>query len=339
MGKRWQRMPEGAQWGRFGADDQLGRLNLLTSDKVRQGAAEVREGLRFNLSLPLDVPGKQLLHPARHPPALKPVFRDGMCYFHFAMRHYNPAATDVINDDAMLIASQYSSQWDSLAHVGALFDADGDGTAEAVWYNGFRSVDPALGGPTYGEVGVHHLGIETMAAHGIQGRGVLVDLHAHFGRERRPVGYADLMRAMDRDGVTVERGDMLLLHTGFAEMLLEMRGDPDPAALHGQCCGLDGSDPALQRWIVDSDIAALIADNFAVELPPADIAAPRAPGPILPLHELCLFKLGLHLGELWHLTPLARWLRANGRSRFLLTAQPLNMPGAVGSPAAAIATV
>jgi len=57
------------------------------------------------------------------------------------------------------------------------------------------------------------------------------------------------------------------------------------------------------------------------------------------LHEHCLFKLGIHLGELWHLTPLANWLRANQRSRFLLTAPPLRLPGAVGSPVAPIATV
>ena len=50
-------------------------------------------------------------------------------------------------------------------------------------------------------------------------------------------------------------------------------------------------------------------------------------------------QLGVHLGELWYLTPLAAWLRANRRSRFLLTAPPLRLPGAVGSPATPIATV
>jgi hypothetical protein len=47
----------------------------------------------------------------------------------------------------------------------------------------------------------------------------------------------------------------------------------------------------------------------------------------------------VHLGEIWHLTPLAHWLRAAGRSRFLLTAPPLRLPGAIGSPATPIATV
>ena len=57
------------------------------------------------------------------------------------------------------------------------------------------------------------------------------------------------------------------------------------------------------------------------------------------LHAQCLFKLGLNLGEIWHLTPLATWLRQKKRNRFLLTAPPLRLPGAVGSPVTPIATV
>ena len=60
---------------------------------------------------------------------------------------------------------------------------------------------------------------------------------------------------------------------------------------------------------------------------------------MLPLHEHCLFKNGIHLGELWYFTPLATWLREHKRNRFLLTAPPLRLPGAVGSPATPIATV
>ena len=59
----------------------------------------------------------------------------------------------------------------------------------------------------------------------------------------------------------------------------------------------------------------------------------------LPLHQHCLFKTGVNLGEIWRLSELADWLRANNRSRFLLTAPPLRLPGAVGSPATPVATV
>lgn len=59
----------------------------------------------------------------------------------------------------------------------------------------------------------------------------------------------------------------------------------------------------------------------------------------LPLHELCLVKLGIHLGELWWFGGIAPWLNAHGRAHFLLTAPPLNLPGAVGSPATPVGTV
>ena len=60
---------------------------------------------------------------------------------------------------------------------------------------------------------------------------------------------------------------------------------------------------------------------------------------ILPLHHPCRFKLGIPLGELWYLRDLAAWLHENGRNRFMLTAPPLRLPGAVGSPVTPIATV
>jgi hypothetical protein len=47
----------------------------------------------------------------------------------------------------------------------------------------------------------------------------------------------------------------------------------------------------------------------------------------------------VHLGELWHLSELADWLHAHGRTRFLLTAPPLRLPRAVGSPVTPVATV
>lgn len=59
MSQRWVKRPDGSTWGDFGADDQLGRLNLLTAEKVLQGAAEIREGLSFCLSLPLDMPDRK----------------------------------------------------------------------------------------------------------------------------------------------------------------------------------------------------------------------------------------------------------------------------------------
>ena len=130
---------------------------------------------------------------------------------------------------------------------------------------------------------------------------------------------------------------MVLLHTGFDEVLLEMRKEPDPEVLHNSCAALNGRDPRLLDWITRSGLCALIADNYAVEVFPSVRHAGCCAA--LPLHEHCLFKLGVNLGELWQLSPLARWLREHQRYRFLLTAPPLRLPGAVGSPATPVATV
>jgi kynurenine formamidase len=104
---------------------------------------------------------------------------------------------------------------------------------------------------------------------------------------------------------------------------------------------LDGHDQRLLEWIADSKLAAIAADNLAVERSSTLGIDPRMDhrGPQLPLHEHCLVKLGIHLGELWYLTELAEWLRQNQRNRFFLTAPPLKMPGAVGSPVTPVATV
>ena len=77
MTRRWVNRPPGSNWGEFGDDDQLGRLNLLTPARVRRAAAEIVAGVSFCLSLPLDYPGASRLNPTRHPPRLRPTVREG----------------------------------------------------------------------------------------------------------------------------------------------------------------------------------------------------------------------------------------------------------------------
>ena len=346
--KRWKQRPEGSTWGDFGEDDELGRLNLLTEAKVLEAVHEVRAGKVFCLSLPLDLPGGNVLNPRRHAPILAPTFKDGAPYVNFSMSRVQPEAVDVLSDDQVTLSMQYSTQWDGLCHVGAMFDIQGEGQPRRVYYNGYAAGVDVLGGEAGhpSEAGcrcgqsssyARRLSVEAYARKGMQGRGVLVDLAHHLGPGRTVVGHDLLMDVMRRDGVAVEQGDMLVLHTGFAEAIVAMAGQPDHAVLEQTGAVLDGSDAALLDWISQSGIAAICADNYAVEAYPARTSGPGHS--ILPLHHHCLFKLGVPLAELWYLKDLAQWLREHGRSRFLLTAPPLRMPGAIGSPVTPIATV
>lgn len=339
MAKRWKARPEGSNWGEFGEDDQRGRLNLLTPERRLRAMQEVKVGRLFCLSHPLDRPGGNILNPFRHPPVFHPVTRDGELYFNLAMEKTDPRYTDVGSDEAIMLYSQYSTHWDSFAHKGTRFDADGDGIAESVSYNGYRLVDEnGLG--TQGTLGARALSVAEMAENGVQGRAVMIDVRHHFGDARTEVTWEMLERVMKDDAVTVEKGDIVCLHTGLGQLIQDANGKLDDS-IRTRCSVLDGWDKRLLEWVADSGIAAIAADNLAVERSSTLGADPRLPhrGPQLPLHEHCLVKLGIHLGELWYLTELAAWLRENQRSRFLLTAPPLRMPGAVGSPVTPIATV
>lgn len=343
--QRWKQRPEGSNWGEFGPDDQLGRLNLLTPERIRAAAEEIRTGQRFCLSLPLDYPGGNKLNPFRFPPKVLSTQRAGKFAYNMAHCCEHPGVTDVICDDYVVLYTQYSTQWDSFAHVGSMFDVMGDGRPSPVFYNGFAAGEHIVGRPSRAAsmeevqpVAAKRLGIENFAATPIQGRGVLLDLRKAFGDERTEVDFDMLTSAMAAQNVEIQVGDMLCLHTGFADMVLSMDGDPDRERLHNSGCVLDGRDPHLLEWIKECGIAALVADNYAVERRPPE-GPGKALGAFMPIHELCLFKQGIPLGELWYLTELAGELARQGRNRFFLTAPPLRLTGSVGSPVTPVATI
>jgi kynurenine formamidase len=330
---RWKRRPPGSNWGDFGPDDQLGRMNLITPEARLAALSEVKEGRVFALSLPLDYPGGEPEGAPRRGPKHFASDFAGHQMFNFALTE-----TDVCCDDGVTMSLQYSTQWDSLAHWGRMFDVDGSGVERPVYYNGFRAGTDILGAEADGGPCATRLGIDKMATTGVQGRGVLVNLKKAFGPGRTLVGHAELMRALDQQKVELRPGDMLLLYTGYGDAVMAMQKRPDEQVLQRTGSALDGSDDALLDWIEASGVAALISDNPAVEAFDPELKA-CGPNGLLPLHDRCLFKLGIHLGELWWLTELADYLDGTGRHAFLLTAPPLRLPGAAGSPVTPVATV
>jgi len=232
------------------------------------------------------------------------------------------------------MALQCSTQWDALCHMGYFFDADADGQAEMIYYNGWRAGEDVH---NHGQGGAQRLGIEKMAAACVQTRGVMIDFHRHFGPGRRAVSYDDMMRVLEADRIEPTPGDIICLHSGYADTLVRMAGRYDREVLRTLGAELDGADRRLLQWITDSGVAGIAADTAAVEtfrrIPEGETRV------LMPLHEHCLFKLGLPLGEYWWLTPLALALSERGRTSFLLSAPPLRLPGAVGSPVTPIATI
>lgn len=345
MNDRWSIRPPGSNWGDFGADDQIGRLNLITPERRRKAAEEVREGIAFCLSLPLDCP-RESVNPRRFPPQMAFSMRGNDPAMNYPLSKVNPGQSDAVCDDRATLSLQYSTQWDSLCHIGSVYDAHGTGHAQVTYYNGYHAGKHICGPVDYlasdaqmqGPYGAKSLGIENIAATALQARGVMIDLFSHIGLTRQAVGYEQLMRILEADKVEVSPGDVLCFRTGFDRALLARYYDSTAAFDQHLCSGLDGFDERLQRWLDDSGAAALISDNEAVELLP-DMAALTGTGTRIPLHELCLFKLGMPLGEMFLLSDLADWLRKHNRSRFLLTAPPLRLPGAVGSPVTGVGTV
>ncbi|VTU36489.1 Putative cyclase [Variovorax sp. PBS-H4] len=338
---RWKQRPEGSNWGDFGPDDQVGRMNLVTPARRLAAVREVTEGIAFCLSLPLDYPGGRDLVPMRRAPRIEASRRStGEYSYNFCFSCQNHSLFDITSDDAVTISTQYSSQWDALSHWGQEFDADGDGIAEPVYYNGWRAGEHVLNADQEGGPFARKLGIETLAEHGTQGRGVMLDFAGTYGEQGVRVGYDGLMRQLDHQKTSVETGDFLCLYTGWADMVLAMNKNPDFDRLKASCAVLDGNDKRLLQWITDSGLAAICADNLGVEV--VQGAKDAGDGPkhsMMPLHEHCLFKLGIFLGEMWYFGAIGPWLRARNRSRFLLTAPPLRLPGLVGSPPSPVGTV
>lgn len=298
-------------WQVFGDRDQLGTLNFLDAAAVLRGLGTVREGRVCCLSLPLDEPN--------------PSLSTGRGAYEHVTTTSRMGRDDSLNGFYL----QKSSQWDGLQHI--RFRDHG-------FYRGL----------TDAELDAGELGIDAMAEHGVIGRGVLVDLEAHFDRSgdpldatrRRKLTVDDLEAAMASQGVDSAPGDILLVRTGFLRWYrtLDAAGrELMGGSLHGRPGGLNcpGLDPSAVTagWLWDRRVAAVAADNPGVEVMQLDA---RNDGL---LHRRILTMLGMPIGELWDLDGLADECRSRNRWEFLLVSAPLRLPAGVGSPANAYAVL
>ncbi|WP_426322303.1 cyclase family protein [Microbacterium sp. E-13] len=296
-------------WGRWGEDDVLGTLNFIDHAKRIEAAALVRSGEVVSLAQSFDTDGPQKGWRRRTNPV------HTMTDTGTDAERGNQGFPHGIGgaDDVIAMPLQCSTQWDGLGHI---FD---HGNA----WNGRRAGDVVT---SDGDLvtGIEH------AASVIVSRGVLLDVGRYVSPETGELadGYAitvaDLEATIAAQGESsrVGRGDIVLVRTGqYARTRRDGWGD----YAGGPAPGLSLTTAA---WLHRTEIAAIATDTWGFEVRPNEFDVPA----FQPLHQVVIPNLGLTIGEMWNLDALADACAGRGAYDFLLSAAPLPITGAVGSP-------
>ena len=295
-----------SNWGRWGAEDQRGTLNFVTQERVLGASRCIKSGKVFELSIPLSSDGPQTGLGGRVNPL----------HFLTVLPTDNLELGDGLNvsDDFISMPLQGATQWDSLAHVGYddRFYNDVPVTAVGAMFGATRNaIDKALPG--------------------VVGRGVLVDIARFRGVEwlhpGQAIGPDELDAALAAQGVTVSAGDILAVRTGWRrKAVVEGWG--------GWLEGNPGLGMACAEWLHARDVAAVVCDNWGVEVQPSQEGDG---GGLLPLHCVLIRDMGMMLGEIFDFEALAADCTEDGVWEFFLSAPPLRVVGGVGSPVSPIA--
>ena len=301
-----------SNWGRWGDDDVLGTLNYLDDAKRRQGAASVRRGVSFSLTQSFDMNGPQKGWRRRTNPV------HTMLDTGTDAERGNQGFPHGIGgaDDVISMPLQASTQWDGLGHI---FD-------HGYAWNGRRAGDVVT---SDGDLvtGIEH------ATGRMSGRGVLLDIGRTIGENGElPDGFAitaehlEATIAAQGESSAVGRGDLLVVRTGRLSRA-RREGWGDYAG---------GASPGLSfttaDWLHDTEIAGIATDTWGFEVRPNEFD-----NAFQPLHQIAIPHIGLYIGEMWDLDALADDCAADGVYEFWLSAEPLPITGAVGSPIAPVA--
>ncbi len=294
--------PPNSAWGLWGDEDEVGTLNLLTPERVREAARLVRSGKVFPLNWNLELPDPPLF---------------GRETLQHTIKNKRPFVNDDVYNN---FNTQSSSQWDGLTHYG--------NNSHHSFYNHVRQ-DQITGKP-----GTRN-GIQVWAQRGIAGRGILLDYRrwamaegrSYSPGERHEITVQELQAVAAAQNVQFQPGDILVVRSGWIEWYLE-RSSTEREELARrtphQATGLAQSTESL-RFLWDNHFAAVAGDTLAFEAYP-----PQSENGFM--HETILALWGMPIGEMFFLEKLAEDCAADGIYEFFLTAAPLNKFGGVASP-------
>ena len=312
-----------SNWGRWGPDDWMGTLNLVTQEKRLKAIQMVREGFHVSCERPLLQPG----HPGAHPTPIAA----------FPPRHFMLATgegDDPHTGNDFIMLGLHGGQ--TITHM----DAPCHMFHNKTMYNGHPADLVTL------RDGAKEGGIELLGQ-GIVARGVLLDIPRALGKDWLEAGEAifpeDLDAAEQAQGVRVEEGDVLLVRTGDYRRLLT-KGIPDGggAASSTRPAGAmpgwpvvtwAGLQAACLPWLRERGISLLGCDCPNDVSPSGYSNVPHQ----LPIHVVGLWSMGLWILDGCNHEDLAAACQQRNRWDFLIVIAPLKLTGATGCPVNPIA--
>ena len=295
-------------WGRWGANDEIGTLNFTTAEDIVAAARLVRKGKVISLALNYDERGPQggkTKYPAlgRFNP-IHIMTRTGTDAYSGVLDHRKIRGTD----DIVIMGLQSGTQWDGLGHI--LYE-------DHMW-NGYdcRNVTSA---------GAQKAGIEKTKEKMV-GRGVLLDVARAMGEKWLPDGFAITGEILDyteqKHGVEVRRGDYVLVNTGHIDRCFNSKSwDGYP--------GGDAPGFAFESvdWFHKREVAGVATDTWGAEVRPNETEDTNQPW-----HWIAIPIMGLTVGEIFYLKDLADDCAKDKIYEFMFVAPALPITGAVGSP-------
>lgn len=277
---------------KWGPDDEIGAANLITEESVLEAAKLVTTGKTYHLGIIVDS-----TTPAFPPRSLS-----------LAILQPGQISTPGLGDNAMTYNDDIFMGW---LGIGPQIDGLGHIGIDHIYYNGHKDSEFAK------TDGLTRLGIEKIPP--IVARGVVLDMAGYYGVEMveagTPYTREDIIGAAEKQGVEIRRGDVVLFHSGWLDLL---DGDEADHRRFGS------SEPGLGKtgaeYLIEQEVVAVGGDTWGLE------AVPFPPGTgVFEVHQMLIPRNGIYILENME----TRELVADEAWEFLFVLGPARLKGAV----------
>jgi len=249
---------------KWGPDDEIGAANLITPESVLAAANLVTTGKTYNLGIVVDSDTPAFPPRTMSVTILQPnqISTTGL----------GPTKT-TYNDDIFMGWFGIGPQIDGLGHIGV----------DHVYYNGHKDSDFAKAD------GLTKLGLEKLPP--IVARGVLLDMAGYYGvdliEEGTPYTREDIVGAAEKQGVEIRKGDVVLFHSGWLNLLDGENPDHQRYVSTEPGLGKTGAE-----YLIEKEIMAVGADTWGVEAVPFEDGVG-----IFEIHQMLIPMNGIYILE------------------------------------------